>query len=34
MGLLAAGVPVKASGVAAALAYLGGNYAAAPASAA
>ena len=34
MGLLAAGVEVKASGVAAALAYLGGNYAAAPASAA
>ena len=34
MGLLAAGVAVKASGVATALAYLGGNYAAAPASAA
>ena len=34
MGLLAAGVEVKASGVATALAYLGGNYAAAPASAA
>ncbi|MGO8869063.1 MAG: pyridoxal-phosphate-dependent aminotransferase family protein [Alphaproteobacteria bacterium] len=34
MGLQASGVPVKASGVAAALAYLGGNYAAAPASAA
>jgi len=34
MGLQAAGVPVKASGVAAALAYLGGNYASAPASAA
>jgi alanine-glyoxylate transaminase / serine-glyoxylate transaminase / serine-pyruvate transaminase len=34
MGLVAAGVEVKASGVAAALAYLGGNYAAAPASAA
>jgi alanine-glyoxylate transaminase/serine-glyoxylate transaminase/serine-pyruvate transaminase len=34
MGLQAAGIPVKASGVAAALAYLGGNYASAPASAA
>ena len=34
MGLLAAGVAVKGSGVAAALAYLGGNYAATPASAA
>jgi len=34
MGLLAAGVELKASGVATALAYLGGNYAAAPASAA
>jgi len=34
MGLLAAGIEVKASGVATALAYLGGNYAAAPASAA
>ena len=34
MGLQAAGVPLEASGVAAALAYLGGNYAAIPASAA